>query len=153
VGSHARVTIHSFLRRFSQRRAATGVSNDGIPAHTLHRRAKALGWLCLGLTSGGGILPPLFLAGDTVVFSGNHRTKFREIFWTVGVVIIIEIRRFKNGWQVYERPGVEPVFLNQEQGISYALGRARFRVGEIRVLDSSGNVERIIAFDGSGRML
>jgi hypothetical protein len=34
-------------------------SINQIPA--LHRRAKALGWLCLGLTSGRGHLPPLFL--------------------------------------------------------------------------------------------
>jgi len=26
---------------------------------------------------------------------------------------IIEIRPFRNGWQVYESPGVQPVFLDQ----------------------------------------
>jgi hypothetical protein len=61
------------------------------------------------------------------------------------VVTIIEIRPFRNGWQVYECVGVQPVFLSQEQAIDYATGRACFRSGEIRVLDSSGNVERIIA--------
>jgi hypothetical protein len=30
---------------------------------------------------------------------------------------IIEIRPFRNGWQVYEAPGVQPVFLNREQAI------------------------------------
>ena len=35
-------------------------------------------------------------------------------------VTIIEIRPFRNGWQVYETPGVEPVFLDQEQAIDYA---------------------------------
>jgi hypothetical protein len=32
----------------------------------------------------------------------------------------IEIRPFRNGWQVYEAPGVQPVFLSQEQAIDYA---------------------------------
>jgi hypothetical protein len=59
---------------------------------------------------------------------------------------VIEIRPFRNGWQVYESPGVQPVFLNQEQAIDYATGRACFRSGEIRILNSSGNVERIIPF-------
>jgi hypothetical protein len=30
---------------------------------------------------------------------------------------IIEIRPFRNGWQVYECVGVQPVFLSQEQAI------------------------------------
>jgi hypothetical protein len=30
---------------------------------------------------------------------------------------IIEIRPFRNGCQVYEAPGVQPVFLTQEQAI------------------------------------
>ena len=51
-----------------------------------------------------------------------------------------------NGWQAYESPGVQPVFMSQEQAIDYAKGRACFRSGEIRLLDSSGAVTRIIAF-------
>ena len=66
---------------------------------------------------------------------------------------IIEIRPFRNSWQVYEAPGVQPVFLNQESAIDYAIGRARFRSGEIRILDSSGAVERIIPFDETERRL
>ena len=38
-----------------------------------------------------------------------------------------------------EAPGVEPVFLDQERAISYAKGRACFRSGEIRVMDSTDN--------------
>jgi hypothetical protein len=68
-------------------------------------------------------------------------------------VPIIEVRPYRNGWQVYESPGVQPVFLNQEDAIDYATGRACFRSGEIRVLDSSGNVERIIPFNDVGRKL
>ena len=50
---------------------------------------------------------------------------------------IIEIRPFRNGWQVYEGSGVQPVFLSQEQAIDYDLPRV-FRTGEIRILDCSG---------------
>jgi hypothetical protein len=35
-------------------------------------------------------------------------------------VTIIEIRPFRNGWKVFEAPGIEPVFLDQEQAIDYA---------------------------------
>lgn len=66
---------------------------------------------------------------------------------------IIEIRPFRNGWQVYECPGVQPVFLDQERAIDYAETRACFRFGEIRVLDSTGKVDRTIAFDESGLKL
>jgi len=55
---------------------------------------------------------------------------------------IIEIRPFRNGWQVYEAPGVQPVFLSREQAIDYATCRACFLSGEIRVLKSNGAVER-----------
>jgi hypothetical protein len=68
-------------------------------------------------------------------------------------VTIIEIRPFRKRWQVYESPGVQPVFLNQGDAIDYAIGRASFRSGEIRILDSSGAIERIIAFNESERRL
>ena len=48
-----------------------------------------------------------------------------------------EIRPHRWGWKAFEAPGVEPVFLNQEQAISYAKGRARFRSGENRILNSN----------------
>ena len=66
---------------------------------------------------------------------------------------IIEIRPFRNGWQAYEAPGVQPVFLSQEDAISYAQGRACFRSGEIRILDSRGAVERVIPFSEADRKL
>ena len=58
-----------------------------------------------------------------------------------------------NGWQVYEAPGVQPVFLSQEQAIDYATCRACFRSGEIRVLKSNGGVECVIVFDRQMRKL
>jgi len=66
---------------------------------------------------------------------------------------IIEIRPFRNGWKCFEAPGVEPVFLDREQAIDYAIGRACFRSGEIRILDSHGTVERVIPFSEANRKL
>jgi hypothetical protein len=51
------------------------------------------------------------------------------------LMTIIEIRPFRNGWQVYESVVIQPVFLDQEQAIDYAKGRACFGSGEIRILD------------------
>ena len=68
-------------------------------------------------------------------------------------VTIIEIRLFRNAWQVYEAPGVQPVFLTKEQAIDYAQNRACFRSGEIRILDSTGKVERTIKFTEADRKL
>jgi hypothetical protein len=66
---------------------------------------------------------------------------------------LIEIRPHQWGWKVFETPGVEPVFPTKDDAISYAQARARFRTGQIRVLDSSDNVERVIAFDEVDRKL
>ena len=66
---------------------------------------------------------------------------------------VIEIRPHAWGWKAFERPGVAPVFPTKDDAISYAQTRARFRTGEIRVLGSTENVERVIAFDESNRTL
>lgn len=63
---------------------------------------------------------------------------------------IIEIRPFRNGWQVYESGGAQP---DQEQAIDYATGRTCFRTGEIRLLDSTGAIVRIIPFAETDRKL
>jgi hypothetical protein len=47
----------------------------------------------------------------------------------------IEVRPHAWGWKVFEAPGVEPVFLNQQDAIDYATSRVCFRSGEIRVLN------------------
>jgi hypothetical protein len=57
------------------------------------------------------------------------------------------------GWKVFEAPGVEPVFPKKDQAIGYAQNRACFRSSEIQVLDSTGNVERTIAFNEVDRKL
>jgi hypothetical protein len=68
-------------------------------------------------------------------------------------VTMIEIGPFRNGWKVLECAGVEPVFLTKDQALSYAQNRASFRCGEIRVLDSRGNIERVISFSETDRKL
>jgi hypothetical protein len=45
------------------------------------------------------------------------------------------------------------VFPEKDQAIDYAETRACFCTGEIRVLDSKGNLERIIAFNEADRKL
>jgi hypothetical protein len=66
---------------------------------------------------------------------------------------VIEIGPHCWGWKAFEAPGVEPVFSEKDQAIDYAQQRACFRSGEIRVLDTSGNVERTIAFSEADRKL
>ena len=66
---------------------------------------------------------------------------------------LIEIKPHRWGWKVFEASGVEPVFPEKRQAINYAQSRASFRSGEIRILDSTGNVERTIAFNEADRML
>jgi hypothetical protein len=65
-------------------------------------------------------------------------------------VTVIEIRPFRGGWQCYEGPGVQPYWTGdtaKEDAIGYATGCAKFGHGEIRVLDSAGQPERVISFD------
>ena len=50
---------------------------------------------------------------------------------------VIEIRPFRNGWKCFEAPGVEPVFPEKNDAISYSQTRACFRSGEIRVRDQA----------------
>ena len=66
---------------------------------------------------------------------------------------VIEIRPHSWGWKVFEAPGVEPVFPQKRQAIDYAETRACFRIGEIRVLDATGKLERTIAFNETNRKL
>jgi hypothetical protein len=66
---------------------------------------------------------------------------------------VIEVKPHAWGWKVFEAPGVEPVFPEKDQAIGYAERRACFRKGETRVLDSTGKLERTIAFNESDRTL
>jgi len=63
---------------------------------------------------------------------------------------IIVIRRFKNGWQCFEAPGVAPYWVGKDakqSAVDYAKARAKYGHGEIRVFDSAGAVERAISFE------
>ena len=66
---------------------------------------------------------------------------------------VIELRPDWRGWKVFEAPGVEPVFLEKRQAINYAENRVSFRSGEIRVLDSAGNIQQVISFSETNRKL
>jgi hypothetical protein len=70
-----------------------------------------------------------------------------------GEMTVIEIKPHRWGWRVFEAPGVEPVFLEKPQAIDYAETRACFGSGKIRVLDSGGKLERMIAFNETNRKL
>jgi hypothetical protein len=62
---------------------------------------------------------------------------------------IIEIRPYRNGWQCFEAPGVQPYWTGEsakEDAVGYAKARAKFGRGEIRVLKSDGSTERVISF-------
>jgi hypothetical protein len=48
-------------------------------------------------------------------------------------------------------PRVEPVFAEKRQAVNYAHNRACFRSGKVGILDSSGDVERIIPFNKTNR--
>jgi len=59
----------------------------------------------------------------------------------------------RNGWKVFEAPAVEPVFVEKDQAIRYVENRASFRSSEIRILDSTGKIERTISFNELDRKL
>jgi hypothetical protein len=95
-----------------------------------------------------------------VIRSDEKLTAFLELelrtksqFQRFLTMTVIEIRPHRWGWKAFEAPGVEPVLPTKEDAIGYAQTRARFRTGEIRVLDATGKVERVIGFDEANRKL
>jgi hypothetical protein len=66
---------------------------------------------------------------------------------------VIEVRPYRNGWKVFEAPSVEPIFSTKDHALGYAHTRACFRSGEIRILDSAGELEKTISFDEVERKL
>jgi hypothetical protein len=59
----------------------------------------------------------------------------------------IEIRPHFGGWKVFEGNGIEPYFSEREQAIHYAESRTSLRRGEIRILNTHGEVDETITFD------
>jgi hypothetical protein len=67
---------------------------------------------------------------------------------------IIEISAIKGGWQCYEGPGVGPYWIGEkakDDATHYAMTRAKFARGEIRVLNVDGSLDRAIPFDRENR--
>ena len=67
---------------------------------------------------------------------------------------VIEVKPVRGGWKVLEAPGVKPVFpgeRSREHAIDYARTRQGFGQGEIRVLNSDGQLVEIIPFDNRGK--
>ena len=61
--------------------------------------------------------------------------------------IMIEVRPHFGGWKVFEGNGNEPYFSEREQAIHYAESRTALRRGEIRILNTHGEIDETIAFD------
>jgi hypothetical protein len=76
-----------------------------------------------------------------------------RIYGETDSMTVIEIRPHRWGWKAFECPGVEPLFPKKDQAIDYAQNRACFRSGQIRVLDSTGKLERTIPFSEADRKL
>ncbi len=62
---------------------------------------------------------------------------------------VIEVRPYRGGWKVFEASGVEPFFTDRDAkryALNYARGWATFGKGEIRVLNSAGEIDELIPF-------
>ncbi len=53
---------------------------------------------------------------------------------------MIEVKPHRDGWKVFESPGVEPAFLTKDQALNYAENRISLRSGEIRILNPTGDL-------------
>jgi hypothetical protein len=65
---------------------------------------------------------------------------------------VIEIRPHRLGWKVLNLPA-SSLYLQKGQAIDYAQSRACFCSGEIRMLNWTGKLERMIAFSEADRKL
>jgi hypothetical protein len=66
------------------------------------------------------------------------------------VTTAIEVRPYRDGWKVFEAPGVEPFYLGddaKEKAIGYARHRQRSNTRLIRILGPSGAVVELIVPD------
>jgi hypothetical protein len=96
---------------------------------------------------------PLFVRGLFADASGQNARLFCFRDKTQRNLTVIEIGPHRNGWKVFEGPGVEPVFLHRtKRSTTHRIARV-FRSGEIRLLDSTGALERTIQFTEANRKL
>jgi hypothetical protein len=68
---------------------------------------------------------------------------------------IIEIRPYRGGWQCFEGPGVGPYWIGdgaKQSATDYAMARAKFGRGEIRVLKNDNSIERVISFEQTAQL-
>jgi hypothetical protein len=73
---------------------------------------------------------------------------YERSYFGKSTMTIIEIRPYRNGWQCFEAPGVQPYWTGEsakEDAIGYAKARAKFGHGEIRVLKQDGSIEEMIS--------
>ena len=67
---------------------------------------------------------------------------------------IIEVRPYRNGWEAFEAPGVQPRFSEKQQAIDYATERMNFRRGKVQIYDIDGKtIEQTITVDESNRRM
>jgi hypothetical protein len=63
----------------------------------------------------------------------------------------IQVRPHRGGWKVFEAPGVEPFYLDEdakEKAIGYAKHRQRSNSRPIRILDLTGTVIELVEPSG-----
>jgi hypothetical protein len=90
------------------------------------------------------------ISGARLIFCLSNGLRFREK--PAMAKTIIEIRPHRGGWQVFEgAPGVQPYFGDRKHAVDYAIGRAKLRKGEIRILDSDGELLELFPFDDSDK--
>lgn len=59
---------------------------------------------------------------------------------------VIHVRLFRRRfWEVFERTGVEPFYLEKAQAVSYAEQRGQLGNATVRIYDEQGAVEREIS--------
>lgn len=63
---------------------------------------------------------------------------------------VVEIRPYRNGWECFEAPGVEPYWTGKdakESAISYGSERAKSDGSEVRILNEAGEVVQTLRFN------
>jgi len=81
----------------------------------------------------------------------NQQSSFNHP--TISIMMtVIEIRQFQTARKV-RCSSFQPAFFTKEDTVDYAQNRARFRSGEIRILDLNGKVERTIPFSEVDRKM
>jgi len=90
--------------------------------------------------------------GWGVLFTADaHRDNERDSLLVL--MTMIEISPHRNGWKVFQAARRRACVFEERAGNLSRGNRSSFRSGEIRILDSSGNVEQTIPFTETDRRL